>query len=101
MDVVSAPGSGQRVHHARTCARTAQESVLLRKGDDYEQKFADIGWSRMTATCVKRCATRWQLAGYETVGLPDAQSALDYLAQQAAGLVISDIQMKSMDGHSC
>jgi len=40
-----------------------------------------------------------QLAGYETVGLPDAQSALDYLARQAAGLVISDIQMKPMDGH--
>ncbi len=41
-----------------------------------------------------------QPAGYETAGLPDAHSALDYLSRQAAGLVIADIRMTLRDGHS-
>ena len=41
-----------------------------------------------------------QLAGYETVGAADGQIALAALAQQPIGLVISDVQMKPMDGLS-
>lgn len=41
-----------------------------------------------------------QLAGYETVGAADGQNALDALAQQPIGLVVSDVQMKPMDGLS-
>ena len=45
------------------------------------------------------CATL-RLADYETVGVVDGKAALDVLARQPIGLVISDVQMKPMDGHA-
>lgn len=45
------------------------------------------------------CATL-QLAGHEVVGTADGPAALVALARQPMGLVISDVQMKPMDGHA-
>ena len=45
------------------------------------------------------CATL-RLAGHETLGVTDGHAALDVLAQQPVGLVITDVQMKPMDGHA-
>lgn len=40
------------------------------------------------------------LAGYEAVGACDGQSALQALQQGRFGLVVSDVQMAPMDGHT-
>lgn len=40
------------------------------------------------------------LAGYEAVGASDGQEALKTLQQNRFGLVVSDVQMKPMDGHT-
>ena len=40
------------------------------------------------------------LAGYEALGMADGPSALDLLQQQRVGLVVTDVQMQPMDGHT-
>lgn len=41
-----------------------------------------------------------QLAGYEALGMPDGPAALSLLQQKKVGLVITDVQMQPMDGHT-
>jgi two-component system response regulator FlrC len=40
------------------------------------------------------------LSGYETVGASDGEAALSELRRRAFGLVVSDVQMRPMDGHA-
>ncbi|MDP2828837.1 MAG: sigma-54 dependent transcriptional regulator [Sulfuricellaceae bacterium] len=39
------------------------------------------------------------LSGYETVSAPDGEAALSELKRRTFGLVVSDVQMRPMDGH--
>lgn len=39
------------------------------------------------------------LTGYEAVGVSDGPTALERLAQQRFGIVVTDVQMQPMDGH--
>jgi two-component system, response regulator FlrC len=41
-----------------------------------------------------------RLAGYQVIGVSDGPAALDVLGQQRVGLVVSDVQMQPMDGHT-
>lgn len=41
-----------------------------------------------------------ELAGYQAVGTSDGHAALKVLRQQQIGLVVSDVQMQPMDGHT-
>ena len=45
------------------------------------------------------CATL-NIAGYSTDGARDGLSALEYLDRHAYSLVLSDVQMRAMDGHA-
>ena len=40
------------------------------------------------------------LAGYETLGASDGEAALGTLEKRRVGLVVSDVQMQPMDGHT-
>ncbi len=40
------------------------------------------------------------LAGYQAIGASDGHAALKVLRQQQVGLVVSDVQMQPMDGHT-
>jgi len=41
-----------------------------------------------------------QMAGYSTVAAADGQAAMRMLGEERIGLVVSDVQMKPMDGHA-
>ena len=41
-----------------------------------------------------------ELAGYQAIGAGDGHAALKILHQQPIGLVVSDVQMQPMDGHT-
>ena len=41
-----------------------------------------------------------ELAGYRVVGMEHGQSALDKIASEPVGLLLSDLQMSPMDGHT-
>lgn len=41
-----------------------------------------------------------ELAGYRVTGMEHGQSALDKIASEPVGLLLSDLQMKPMDGHT-
>lgn len=41
-----------------------------------------------------------ELAGYSVTGMEHGQSALDKIASEPVGLLISDLQMQPMDGHT-
>ncbi len=41
-----------------------------------------------------------ELAGYQAIGAGDGDAALKVLHQQPIGLVVSDVQMQPMDGHT-
>jgi two-component system response regulator FlrC len=41
-----------------------------------------------------------ELAGYEAIGAGDGHAALKVLQRQRVGLVVSDVQMQPMDGHT-
>jgi two-component system response regulator FlrC len=41
-----------------------------------------------------------ELAGYPVQAASEGEAALDILAQQSVGMVVSDVQMRPMDGHS-
>jgi len=41
-----------------------------------------------------------ELAGYQAIGASDGHAALKVLLQQQIGLVVSDVQMQPMDGHT-
>ncbi len=41
-----------------------------------------------------------ELAGYPVQLAAEGAAALDILAQQSVGMVVSDVQMRPMDGHS-
>ncbi len=40
------------------------------------------------------------LSGYETIGAPDGVMALETLRRRTVGLVVTDVQMQPMDGHT-
>lgn len=41
-----------------------------------------------------------ELAGYQVTGMEHGQSALDTIASQPVSLLLSDLQMQPMDGHT-
>ena len=41
-----------------------------------------------------------KLAGYHVISVQDGEAALALMAQQAVGLVVSDVMMQPMDGHT-
>lgn len=41
-----------------------------------------------------------KLAGYQVISAPDGEAALAQMAEQAVGLVVSDVMMQPMDGHT-
>lgn len=41
-----------------------------------------------------------ELAGYRVLSAPDGSAALDLLAGEQVGIVVSDVQMQPMDGHT-